>query len=158
MEIERPSTGTVGAVTSPATIPFVSAYAVAVAFARDGDVGKFEAPARTAASAADWIRAQVPSKVEMSTAIATTPSRTGIRIVRITNICPRRADPEKICLRFARFRGAPRARSIGSGVRFDFQYAFTSHLDPHRRTFDSNGPTQHPGERLKCSAHARRLC
>src|SRR5260370_16795601 len=124
IEIERPSTGTVGAVTSSATIPFVIAYAVAVAFARDGDVGKFEAPASTAASAADCIRAHVQSKVEMSTAIATTPSRTGIRIVRMTNICPR----------FARFRGAPRARSIGSVVTFHFHYSFTTHLDPHRPT------------------------
>src|SRR5260370_32447842 len=103
MEIERPSTGTVGAVTSPATIPFVIAYAVAVAFARDGDVGKFEAPASTAASAADCIRAQVQSKVEMSTAIATTPSRTGIRLVRMTNICPRRAGLPKLCPGFGRF-------------------------------------------------------
>src|SRR5713101_2868059 len=113
MDIDRLSTATVGVETSLASIPSVTAYAVAVAMARDGEVGRFEQPASTAASAAACIRDQVQSKVEISTAIATTPSRTGIRTVSMTRIWPR----------LTRFSGAFCARPLRSSLGLDFGYA-----------------------------------
>jgi len=50
----------------------------AVAIARDGEVGEIRTAGKpAAASAAACIRDQVQSKVEISTAIATTPSQDG---------------------------------------------------------------------------------
>src|SRR5882757_1493314 len=130
MDIDRLSVATVGVETSLASIPSVTAYAVAVAMARDGEVGRFEQPASTAASAAACIRDQVQSKVEISTAIATTPSRTGIRTAKMTKICPRLA-------RLSRAFRARRPRSR-SGPKFAVQYGY---IQP----------------KLKCTAHAESI-